>query len=338
VSTVENQHRLTREQSMSRPSIAVVIPYYQVDPSLLPRAIRSVLAQSQPAAFRIIVVDDESPCPADQALSCLDAPVRQCVEVIRQPNAGPGAARNTALARIGDDTDYIAYLDSDDMWTPHHIAEACRALSLGADVFFSDRQMWSGKRLFTEVFKLDEFDPIPGHPSLRRLEREADDCTLRGIIQMSSLVLRAASFVGIRFPEDLWAHEDQYYELRLLQRAPVVLLSTEICVLYGRGVSIYSDTTYGSQKNLKRVMSEIKFRKQILSDPDIRLSPATAAKQRRSLRAARQSMGLEILHHVRRGRIGTAGAVIREEPMLLPRALAILASVGARKLTWRSTP
>jgi succinoglycan biosynthesis protein ExoW len=325
---------------MSRPSIAVVIPYYQTDTSLLPRAIRSVLAQSQPAAFRIIVVDDESPCPAEQALSCLDTPVRQCVELIRQPNGGPGAARNTALARIGDDTDYIAFLDSDDVWAADHLAEACDALSLGADLYFSDlRTEKTGKSAFGEIVTRNpnDFPQVAGYPSLRRLNNDADSYFLKGLIQPSCLVVRATLAQGIRFPEDLWAHEDQYFELRLLQRAPLIMLSTERNVIYGSGVSIYSDTPYGSKKNLRRLLSEIKFRKRILSDPDIRLSPATVAKQRRSLKAARQSMGLEILHHVRRGRIGTAGAVIREEPMVLPRALAVLASVGARKFTRRAT-
>ena len=40
------------------------------------------------------------------------------VQVIVQPNGGPGSARNTGLDSAPPDTRYIAFLDSDDEWTP----------------------------------------------------------------------------------------------------------------------------------------------------------------------------------------------------------------------------
>lgn len=58
-----------------------------------------------------IVVDDGSTDGTLEALAGVAG-----ITVIRQPNAGPGAARNRGAARASGD--YLVFLDSDDLWFP----------------------------------------------------------------------------------------------------------------------------------------------------------------------------------------------------------------------------
>lgn len=90
--------------------VAVVIPAYNPGDHF-EWALESVLAQSRPAA-EIVVVDDGSAEPVAVA----DPRVR----VIRQPNGGPGAARNRGVAHTS--APLIAFLDADDLWLPNKLA------------------------------------------------------------------------------------------------------------------------------------------------------------------------------------------------------------------------
>lgn len=88
----------------------VVIPAYNAAPTIRP-AIESVLRQTLlPEA--IVVVDDGS---TDET-AAVAAAVAGPITVIRQPNAGPGAATTAGLGRVV--TPFVATLDADDLWLP----------------------------------------------------------------------------------------------------------------------------------------------------------------------------------------------------------------------------
>ena len=57
----------------SATTVAIVIPYYQIEPGILERALRSVLAQelSQQVVWHVVVIDDASPCPAREEVARL---------------------------------------------------------------------------------------------------------------------------------------------------------------------------------------------------------------------------------------------------------------------------
>ncbi|WP_299938752.1 glycosyltransferase family 2 protein [uncultured Pelagimonas sp.] len=89
--------------------ISVVIPTYNRCDFLL-ACLETVFSQ-QRLPDEVIVVDDGSNDGTREALA-----MRKDVTFIEQDNAGPGAARNRgAAAATGD---YLAFLDSDDLWFP----------------------------------------------------------------------------------------------------------------------------------------------------------------------------------------------------------------------------
>ncbi|HUF90424.1 MAG TPA: glycosyltransferase [Gemmatimonadota bacterium] len=97
---------------------SIVIPTLD-RPQQLRACLEGVAAQELPAAeFETIVVDDGSRVPVTDALP--DAVERARARVIRQPNAGPGAARNRAAAEARGEL--LAFLDDDCVPAPEWLA------------------------------------------------------------------------------------------------------------------------------------------------------------------------------------------------------------------------
>lgn len=117
------------------PTFSCVIPAFNREGTIA-RAIESALAQDH-APLEVIVVDDGSTDGTRGVVEGFGSPVR-CVS---QANAGGAAARN-AGARAAT-ADWVAFLDSDDYWTPGHlqaIAAAIDATQGQADFYFADLQ------------------------------------------------------------------------------------------------------------------------------------------------------------------------------------------------------
>ncbi|MBO0725797.1 MAG: glycosyltransferase family 2 protein, partial [Blastocatellia bacterium] len=96
------------------PSVSVIMPTFN-RADTISRAIRSVQAQTFDD-WELIVVDDGSTDNTVAMIEGCDARLK----LIRQENQGTAGARNAGLrASAGR---YIAFLDSDDEWLPHHLA------------------------------------------------------------------------------------------------------------------------------------------------------------------------------------------------------------------------
>lgn len=90
--------------------ISVIIPTYNRGHYIV-EAVESVLSQTF-SPLEIIVVDDGS---TDNTIDVL-APYVERLAYIRQENRGIGAARNLGVAR--STSEFIAFLDDDDLWLP----------------------------------------------------------------------------------------------------------------------------------------------------------------------------------------------------------------------------
>ena len=99
---------------INKTDISVVIPLYNKAPHIA-KAIESVLQQTV-KPFEIIVVDDGS---TDDGYSVAEKFTNNNVRCIRQSNQGESAARNRGVNEARGQ--YIAFLDADDWWLPHHL-------------------------------------------------------------------------------------------------------------------------------------------------------------------------------------------------------------------------
>lgn len=97
------------EIQCGKPFVSAVIPAYNSEVSI-GDAIQSVLGQTY-GNMETIVVDDGS---SDGTVAAARGYPR--TQVICRPNGGPGAARNTGVQAASGE--WIAFLDSDDVWLP----------------------------------------------------------------------------------------------------------------------------------------------------------------------------------------------------------------------------
>jgi succinoglycan biosynthesis protein ExoW len=247
--------------------ITIVIPYYQNEPGILKIALESVLAQRLPEGLKldVIVVDDGSPSPSDLELEDSSfAGLR--IRVVKRPNGGPAAARNTGLDAKSKQAEYIAFLDSDDQWAPDHLDRAITTLGADADFYFSDQSLGKptpcatrfqcicaehGSPEFGEsglpvsIVARDAANPVISRRGLDGSytfsDREGLTALLRSFLpHMSSTVIRASKLGHVRFQADLRrAGEDYLYLLVLANLAREVCYSGHVGVSRGRGVGMY---------------------------------------------------------------------------------------------------
>lgn len=213
---------------MSRPvTIAAVMPAYNRQ-ELVGRAIESILAQSRPAD-RIIVVDDGSTDGTAERVERFGS----AVTCVRQSNGGGASARNRGVAAA--DTDWVAFLDSDDLWEPDHLArlEAAIGATRGrADLYFADTRRPAeegGERLW----QLAGFDP----EAPWQLADDASEWVLmaRQPMMLQSAVVRRERFLalgGLRV--DLVRRHDTDLFLRMG-------LGGSACAVAGVGVRMTAD-------------------------------------------------------------------------------------------------
>lgn len=100
--------------------VTVVIPAYNAA-QYLRLTIDSVLAQTV-GDVEVIVVDDGSTDDTLRIARSYGPPVR----TVAQSNAGPAEARNTGLSHAGGE--FVAFLDSDDLWAPRFLERVVAVL------------------------------------------------------------------------------------------------------------------------------------------------------------------------------------------------------------------
>lgn len=103
------------------PTVSVIIPLYNKS-ATIGRTLASILGQTF-TDFEVIVVDDGSTDSGPQMVeACPDPRLR----LVRQENAGPGAARNYGAELAAGQ--YVTFLDADDEWRPEFLERAVSAL------------------------------------------------------------------------------------------------------------------------------------------------------------------------------------------------------------------
>lgn len=121
--------RVNGRSALHRPLVSVLMPTYNRAP-FIARALASLRAQ-QFTAWELVVVDDGS---TDTTPSLLEqwAGLDPRFRIVRlEHNGGMGAALNAGLDRAR--APLVAYLPSDDVWYPQHLASLHRALAAAPD-------------------------------------------------------------------------------------------------------------------------------------------------------------------------------------------------------------
>jgi succinoglycan biosynthesis protein ExoW len=310
-----------------RPRVTVVIPFFQRSPGILRRALESIFAQDFVPTPSVIVVDDASPVPAVDEVASLPVEHAAHVTVIRQANAGPGAARNRALDALADDVDYVAYLDSDDIWLPGHLARAVAALEAGNDFYFSNyRDIGHVEGAFEVRQRLEValHEPVSGMPDIRLFSGDLCGAVLTACpVETSTVVFRWSEFRRLRFRREFrHAYEDLMYWFEIGSASALVVFSPVVGTQYGEGVNIYRSVEPNSEADMRLVVGSTMFGAGVRRVHRLTETQRSAVKSR--LNRNRRALAYHLLHRARRRQRCPApelAAFLRADPaswVLLP--------------------
>ena len=181
--------------------VSVIIPAYKAEHTIA-AALDSVLAQAA-GSMEVIVVDDASP---DATLAGVDAWLREHPgggRLIAMPrNGGPAAARNRGAAEARGE--WLAFLDSDDLWLPWRLATQLALAARHPDV-----DLWCGGTIGLDC-ALPEMPPLGG---VKFRPVSLDDFLVANPVATTTVLLRREAFrkaggfdEQFRGPEDydLW--------------------------------------------------------------------------------------------------------------------------------------
>ena len=210
----------------------IVMPLFDKE-SYVSRTIDSVLAQSF-RDWRLFVVDDGS---TDQGAVVVERYSDPRISLLRQMNAGPGAARNAGILAGG--SEWIAFLDADDLWMPNHLQtlHELRKRFPSACLIGTAYREWSGG-------EAPELSHEHGSERLVRYFHEASRARAPFFTSSAAFSRKAVEKVGL-LPRvtvgdemDLWA--------RLALHGPVAA-TTKTTVLYRVGTGGITDSTVAEE-------------------------------------------------------------------------------------------
>ena len=323
-------------------NVCIIIPFFQRETGLLRRALRSISSQAGDLSITVLVIDDSSPVPAEAEIDEVTNAVT--VRVIRQPNSGPGAARNKGLDTVPMGTDFVAFLDSDDQWMPDHLRNAIATLGDELDFYFTNFREPEGS--IDDGRPTDAFGAcVRLNPTEHRaLDRGANSFAYRGdlaehvvvgcIIHTSTVVYRWPPLAAIRFRSDYRnACEDHMFFIDVAAQSRGAGFSANVECHCGRGISLWesalvlgSDRIIFTLTDVRRYLSEIERR-------------FPSFRQRHDVLLRRRELELrylvvaDVLHRARRRmRVnwGTIWSYLRSDPLLAAYALPIAVGIVSR--------
>ena len=256
--------------------VRVVIPVYNREYAI-GAALDSVVSQTI-SDIEIVVADDGSE-DATTRIVTERALADSRIKLLRLLHGGVGAARNVAIDEPGE-FEYVAFLDSDDVWAPKHLERALTGLSLPGnfDVYFGNfevedvAKMWSAERL--EAYR--ERNATPANIADKEVGEQFLELrakTLRKALLYSyfcpkpstAVVRRSAVSRRPWFREDLKIMEDSDLFLLLAVNGCNYVFDGQIHVVmrrYGDNLSGFTDVF--SSRAAFRLECELQYRREKL--------------------------------------------------------------------------
>lgn len=193
---------------MAKPSISVIIPYYNSG-KFIEGALESVRRQTV-APLEIILIDDGSTDGVAQKVATWGSDI----VFLQQANKGPAAARNAGIRRARGDI--IAFLDADDRWPDNKLE-----LQLARLEQDSQLGMVTGRIQYIKLAGGEDkvFDLLKDNTLVH--------------VHLGAALIRRWVFdrLGL-FDETMRFHEDQDWYLRVRESRIGMAIMKEVTLLY----------------------------------------------------------------------------------------------------------
>jgi glycosyltransferase involved in cell wall biosynthesis len=241
-----------RISSTRRPRVSVVMPVYNHERFVV-EAIQSVLAQTMPD-LELIVVDDGSSDESVRAAASVSDPR---MRIYRLPqNQGGAASLNIAIQQAR--ADFVALLNSDDMWEPHKLERQLAVFEqhpeLGA--------VFTGARFVDEAGKPLPAERIQRWNDIFRQPDRTQAQWLRFFFEKGNALCHPSVLIRRAFYEDHGLYDNRMRQLPDLERwialvkhYPIVVLGDEDLVRF-RLLPSEQNASSVSRSNVARGLHE----------------------------------------------------------------------------------
>jgi len=197
---------------MSNFIFSVVIPSYN-RADIIEKCIDSVLSQTE-QSFEIVVVDDGSKDNTQQVVEAIND---KRIRYIYQENGGGSKARNTGIDNARGQ--YVAFLDSDDVFLPHH-------LSASLEVLKQDDTICTYTQVIVD--RGDEITFLKPDRAIGKNEHISEYLMCdRGFVQTSTLIVPIALAKKSKYDEEISAGQDYDIAIKLVFNGAVLLMLPE---------------------------------------------------------------------------------------------------------------
>jgi GT2 family glycosyltransferase len=268
------------------PAVSVILPTFNRLQYLRP-AIASVFEQTFDA-WELLIADDGSGAETRAYLQTLDDPR---VKLIWLPHSGrPAVARNVALREAQGE--YVAFMDSDDLWLPKKLETQIASLRRRATCRWSQTSFVLMDAWGTPIKEM----PAAGGWILGKLVKPETTVALPSVVVSRALIEQLGGF-----DEDLVACEDYELWWRIAAQSEIDAVD-EPLTLIRRHNEHYADGIT-SQENLRRMLEKVQ-----------RSGAASVLGRGLQERRAKAAMDLARLYAVRRSRARLLRTVFSSAP------------------------
>lgn len=197
--------------------ISIVIPAYNAE-KYISYTLDSVLNQTY-SDFEVIVIDD---CSADKTYEIMEkyAELDDRIRIYKnEKNSGVSFTRNFGVSVSNGD--YIAFLDSDDMWTPDKLSKQVELLEKNPDAAL----LFTGSAFMDyEGNALDHILQVPDKIGYKTLLKQ-------NVISCSSVLVKKSYMEQIKMCNDSM-HEDFAVWLKILRKEKYAYGINEPLLIY----------------------------------------------------------------------------------------------------------
>lgn len=238
--------------------ISTVIPAYN-RAGLIGETLRSIVSQTRPP-MEVIVVDDGSTDGTCDVVESFGGPVR----LVRQANAGAGAARNAGFAAARGDA--IHFMDSDDLSALNTYEVQAGVLEQGAEMAYGPwlRTRFDGRALSADPSALQQSPVRPGTPIDQLVLSGRWVTVFQPCLFRRDLIERAGPY-----RTDLKPSEDTEMLYRLTREARGIVHTPETLLLYRVHPEHQISTTNTAQRMRDQANLCLAFERHLASRDDI---------------------------------------------------------------------
>lgn len=223
-----------------RPIVSVIMPAYNSEQHIA-SAIRSVLCQTIDN-LELIIIDDCSEDSTVDIVRRIESEDSRVKLYCNSRNMGAAATRNYGLDVCKGE--YVALLDSDDIWYPTKLeVQLALAVHESADIVYCSYEIIneSGNKCCQDFI-------VPRQATFELVLKKS-------VISCSTALLSRAIIDKYRFPTDYY-HEDYVMWLRLLQEGRIAVGVTKVLAAYRIRAKSRASNKFVSAKNRWRIYRE----------------------------------------------------------------------------------